>query len=151
MLNKRKTPITFLVTRTSSPLFIFSTTIPSSVFDEFGIGIYEQKIVVDHGLTWDDAEQVDQTLCNLTDMASNNVSTGRCVEDSEVYVGVGKAAMFVGTLAGAAERKTTINGGKFLSTDSSSPRRNGGTVSKRDSRYRDWEEGIGTWKRRKKY
>ncbi|KAB2047735.1 hypothetical protein ES319_A13G067400v1 [Gossypium barbadense] len=34
-----------------------------------------------------------------------------------------------------AERKTAINEGKFPSTDSRSRRRNGRTVSKRDSRY----------------
>lgn len=60
----------------------------TEMFDELGITIVEEKIVMDDRLTWHDAEQVDQALGRATDVSPNDFSARVRVEDGEVDVRV---------------------------------------------------------------
>lgn len=66
--------------------------------DELLVGVAEEEVVVDEGLPGDDAEEVDEALGFLADVAANDVAAGGRVEDGEVDVGVG-----VGGVEEAAE------------------------------------------------
>lgn len=68
------------------------------VLSELGVGVVEEKVVVNERLSRDDAEHVDEPLGGVADVAANDVAAGGGVEDGEVDVGVG-----VGGVEEAAE------------------------------------------------
>ncbi|MED6166080.1 hypothetical protein PIB30_105579, partial [Stylosanthes scabra] len=59
---------------------------------ELFVGVYEEEVIVDEWLPWNDAEEVDEALSLVVDVAGNNIAVTGRVEDGEVDIGVGVAA-----------------------------------------------------------
>lgn len=59
------------------------------MFNEFGIGVVEQQIVVNNRLPGDNTEQMNQTLGFVANMRANGFTAGGGIEDGEVNVGIG--------------------------------------------------------------
>lgn len=56
---------------------------------ELVVGVVEEEVVVDEGLSRDDAEEMDQALGSVADVGADEVAAGGRVEDGEVDVRVG--------------------------------------------------------------
>lgn len=58
------------------------------MLNEFLIGVLEQKIIVDQGLTRDNAEQVDQFLGSIANVATDDISAGVGIKNGKIHVRV---------------------------------------------------------------
>lgn len=57
------------------------------------ISVMEQEIVMNQSLTWNDTEEVNQSLGGFADMGTNGFSAGGGIEDGEIDVGIGVSRM----------------------------------------------------------
>lgn len=82
------------------------------------IRVLKDELFMNKGLSWDDAEEVDEALGFISDISSDGVTAGGGIKDGEVDIGVGisrvKEAAKADSITNTPEFENTINVNKVI-------------------------------------